>query len=184
MPMNRNKIQNRNSIQKQLLFVIAFVVLMAIGARISFDIGGEVRLSLQTLSLSVLYYLMNKRLRFISVLLYLFLGIAGLAVFSNGTAGWEHFIGSGLGFFIGFILAAWPNPMTGNFQNILSYMILVHLIILLVGLTVLAIQEKDFAVYSNLGLALLPGAVLKSLLAAFLCYLIDGSSALNSLNAR
>lgn len=184
MPTQRNRISKKNSLQKQLLYVIAFVVLMAVGARVSFDIGGEVRLSLQTLFLGLFYFFMNRRLRIISILIYLAIGIAGIGVFSNGASGWEHFIGPGLGFFIGFLISAWFAPMVGSYQYILGYMILLHFVILTCGLTVLSIRELDFTIFTGLGLELLPGAVLKSLVAAFLCYLIEGNSTLNSLNAR
>lgn len=184
MPIQKNKTQNKKELQKQLLLVIAFVVLVSLGAQLTIDLGGDIDLSLQTLFIGVIYYFMKFRWRLVAVMLYLGLGIAGIEVFSNGNAGWEYFTGNSIGFFIGFILVSFIRPLKGNYQNILTYMLLIHIVILAAGLLALSIINLDLKVFTELGFALLPGLVIKSLIAASICLLLGRWSALNGLNAR
>ena len=184
MQTQRNKKNKKNDLQKQLLLVIAFVVLVSLGAHLTIDLGGDIDLSLQTLFIGITFYFMTFRWRLIAVLLYLAIGIAGLEVFSNGASGWDYFIGNSIGFFIGFVASAFIKPIKGSYQNILTYMLLIHLCIVGLGLIALTVITMDLKVFSELGSNLLPGLVIKSLIAAAMCLLLTRWSALNSFNSR
>lgn len=159
--------------QKQLLFTVAFVVLVGLGANLSFKWADVAVITLQTLFLGVLFYYMKTYWRLAAIIIYLILGISGLPLFSEGTHGWDHFTGNYLGFFIGFILSSFVKPIKGNYQQIFSYFILLHFVIIAAGTSYLAILNKSTEAYSVLGLSLIPVAVIKSLLGAAICYLIQ-----------
>ena len=172
MQIQKNKKQNTPLWQKQSLLVIAFVVLVSLGASISLDSGFEVKFTLQTLFISTLYFFMQRNWRFLAIGLYLLLGILGAPVFSNGGSGWDYFISGSLGFFLGFIASAYVQNFGFSFQNIFSYFVLIHIIIIVMGVAVLAIQHKTLEPIITIGLNLVPGAVIKSLVGAGITYII------------
>ena len=87
---SKNKL---NNIVKHSLIAGAFLLLVVFGAKIDLDLGGSVSFTLQTLFLGLAYYYLPIRWRFLLIIVYLGLGIVGLAVF-NGGVGWVLATGS------------------------------------------------------------------------------------------
>ncbi len=87
--------------------VLAVVLLVAIGARLSFSIpGAAVPQSLQTLAVVVAGALLGPVWGAIGILAYVVVGGLGVPVFADGASGFDVVTGPSLGYLAGFILAA------------------------------------------------------------------------------
>lgn len=80
-----------------------------------------------TATIFVLYiigYLLKPDEAFITIAVYLLLGIAGLPVFAGGTAGWGHFFGPTMGYLLGYLIA-FPmlSVLKGRKKNLGRYII-------------------------------------------------------------
>ena len=156
---SKNKL---NNIVKHSLIAGAFLLLVIFGAKIDLDLGGSVFFTLQTLFLGLAYYYLPIRWRFLLIIVYLGLGIVGLAVF-NGGVGWAYFSSWPMGFFVGFVVTAFVyRPMGNRFLPVLGYFVQVHLIITLIGVMWIAYYLGSFSKGLETLVDILPGAVLKS----------------------
>ncbi|RPF50308.1 biotin transporter BioY [Aquisalibacillus elongatus] len=110
-----------------------FVVLMMIGANIAYWFpafrityaGGEVPITLQTLFAILAGLILGKRLGAFSMIVYLAVGIAGVPVFAEMTAGAAQLISPTGGFLISFIFVAYLSGLVVekmNRQSISTYM--------------------------------------------------------------
>ena len=171
MQMLKSDYKSLKFLQKQLLPVIAFVVLVGIGGRLTIDSGVITPFSLQTLFLALIFYFSSKAQRIVAVLTYLLLGILGLPLFLDGASGLDYFKSSSLGFFIGFVLAAFVSTRGQSYIDIFTYFIVVHFVIVLCGLLGLAALQSAQGL-SEITIALIPGMVVKSLLGAVLVYVL------------
>ena len=123
-------------LRKHSIITGIFIVLLILGAKLAIDLGGAVSFTLQTLVLGIGYFLLPKTWRFVLILAYIALGIAGLNVF-NGDTGWAYVMSWPLGFFVGFILAAYiPAPEEITFLTLFSYFLQIHVVILTIGICV------------------------------------------------
>lgn len=84
-----------------------FVALIIIGAQISIPLPSLVPISLQTLAIYLLALMCEKKQAFLSTLVYVIMGAAGLPVFANFTGGASHLIGSAGGFIFSFPVMAY-----------------------------------------------------------------------------
>ena len=98
------------------------------------------------------------------ILAYIALGIAGLSVF-NGGVGWAYVISWPLGFFVGFVLAAYiSTPKKITLSNLFSYFLQIHIVIVTLGIYVLGWHTGSVHKAIDTLFELLPGIVIKSLL--------------------
>ncbi|MDA8886133.1 biotin transporter BioY [Bacteroidia bacterium] len=158
--------QNLKQIRKHSLLVGAFLLLLILGAKVDLDLGGVVSFTLQTLFLGLAYYYLPVRWRFALILTYLGLGIAGVPVFNGGT-GWKYFSSWPLGFFVGFVLAAFILlPRVIGFISAFGYFLGMHLVIVLLGVLWMFYYGGSGSSPMEVILELLPGAIIKSLVGA------------------
>ena len=102
----------------QLVHIAMFSALMAIGANISsFLIVGGVPITLQTFFAVLAGILLGSRLGSISMIVYAFIGLAGVPVFAKFSGGLDTLISPTFGFivsyvfvafFVGLIAEKWP----------------------------------------------------------------------------
>jgi len=176
MQININKTSFKDFKKHSILWG-AFLFLLIAGAKVDFDIRGNVSFTLQTLVLGLAYYFLPRNWRLSLILMYLLLGILGFSVFNSGS-GWSYFISWPLGFFIGFIVSTFlKTPKQSNYWRILGYFLWLHAIIVVLGTTWLAyytnLQQKGI----ETAMELLPGALIKSGIGAMLVWVwikLDG----------
>jgi biotin transport system substrate-specific component len=114
-----------------------------VGAQISIPLG-TVPVTLQMLFVFLAGFLLNPFDAFLSMILYLTLGIAGIPVFANFSAGFQHLVGPTAGYLWAFPVAAF----TISYLRRVNYFIAgsVGLIIVyLLGWGVLGFFIKDFS---------------------------------------
>ncbi|NMB78121.1 MAG: biotin transporter BioY [Methanomicrobiales archaeon] len=87
-----------------IAYTAAFIGLIALGSWISLPLG-NIPLTLQTLFILLAGIILH-RYGALPVLLYVVLGVLGLPLFHNGTAGIGVLLGPSGGYLIGFIFAA------------------------------------------------------------------------------
>jgi len=93
---------------KKILQIIGAVLIIALAARVKFDIPGtQVPFTLQSLVILLMPIFLGKRWGSAAVLCYVLLGLAGLPIFSGGSAGLDKIWGPTGGFIVGFPIAAW-----------------------------------------------------------------------------
>ena len=172
MQIKTNLKKDHYSTWKQLFIAVAFLFLLVAGAKVDLNFGGLVSFTLQTLILGVAYFFLPSKWKLALILTYLILGILGLPVF-NGGAGWTYFSSWPLGFFVGFVLAAFvPKPIFPNFFNALNFFLQIHVIILAIGILGVGIYASSVSKAMETGLELLPGAIIKSIIGAGLIHLL------------
>lgn len=92
----------------QLVHIAMFSALMAIGANISaFLIVGGVPITLQTFFAILAGILLGKRLGAVSMIVYAFIGLAGVPVFSQFSGGMDTIISPTFGFIVSFVFIAY-----------------------------------------------------------------------------
>lgn len=170
MQTNINKTSFKDFKKHSILWG-AFLFLVILGAKVDLDLGGNVSFTLQTLVLGIAYYFLPKYWRLTLIVTYLLLGILGFSVF-NGGVGWPYFISWPLGFFVGFVVAAlFPPPLFTSFWPVLGYFLLLHIAIVVIGVSWLSIYANSAQKGLETALELLPGAAIKSVLGALLVWI-------------
>lgn len=92
----------------QLVHIAMFSALMAIGANISsFLIIGGVPITLQTFFAILAGILLGSRMGAVSMIVYAFIGLAGVPVFAGFSGGMDTLISPTFGFIISFVLVAY-----------------------------------------------------------------------------
>ena len=154
---------------REVSLVVVFASLTSIGAMLSLPIG-PVPITLQTFFVYLAGGLLGPKLAFLSQLVYLLIGAAGLPVFSGFKSGVSALAGPTAGYLISFPLCALVSGMAkgkGFLRAILYYSLGTSLVYLSGVLWLSA-----FIGYQNaLGLGLLPfipGDVAKILMAAYI----------------
>lgn len=165
---------------KKVLVVCAALVVLTVSAQVKPFVGTPLEAAvpgtLQTLALLVAAAWMGARLAALTAAIYVLLGWVGVPVF----AGWQARIGLDLvlypylGYLVGFIPAAafvgWAFRRVRGFQSSLVIMLGGHLIVLAFGLLVmLTWNTLQFSLEQGV-LRLMPGAAVKTLLAATVVY--------------
>lgn len=159
------------SAARALAAALAGALLVAVGARLALDLpGSSVPVTLQTLALLLVASWLPPARAALALGLYLAAGAAGLPVFSGGGAGLERLLGPGAGFLFSFPVVAWllasRRPERRPFPARLMLFLLAHAGILAAG--ALGLFLHDAGDLAGTLVPLLPGAGLKSLIAALL----------------
>ncbi len=170
-----------SNISRQLLFASLLTALTAAGSfiRIPFPLTP---VTLQTLFTLLAGCMLLPRYAFLSQMVYLILGLAGLPVFANG-GGLGYILQPTFGYLLSLPIAAWLisflNTRTGK-QNSLSFMIMINsvagILILALGsgwlylaVNVWLMKAISFrTVWISGFLIFIPGEILKAGIAAFL----------------
>ncbi len=150
-----------------MVYASLMAALTAAGAYITIPIG-PVPITLQVLFIMLAGLLLGGRWGFISIVVYLLAGAAGLPVFAGGTGGIAKFAGPTGGYLIGFALAAF---LIGTISEKGKGSILVDIIAVIVGTAVIyaagviwlkVVTGMDFVKAINVGIIpFIPGAVIK-----------------------
>lgn len=162
---------------KQLLLGVAFLLFLILSGQFSISAGLEVPFTLQTLVIGLLVFYLNRNTAIAVIAVYLLLAYLEFPVLSGGDGGWEKMSDASLGFLIGFLVAAFLSDKVLNFHDNpfykgLNSFFMIHLIILLCGFIVMSIQTGYQGALAT-SWALLPGAVIKSILGAVIIWLFD-----------
>lgn len=155
---------------KTALGVLLGAIAIAIGARVTFPMV-PVPMTLQTLAVLSAGLLMGPRRGALAALVYLGLVVGGLPVLAEGerAAGLAFLELKSAGYVVGFIPGAWVAGQVGagrDWRKGIAAGLLGHLAILLCGGTVLALWIGPVPALQYGVTPFLPGAVVKSLLAA------------------
>ncbi len=86
-----------------MIKIAMFAALLSVCTQISFDLPGGVPITLQTFSIFLIGNLLGPIQGVLSVLVYLFMGVIGIPVFSHFRAGANMLISPTGGFLIGFL---------------------------------------------------------------------------------
>lgn len=92
---------------KDMTLCALFAALISIGAQFSIPISGTVPFSFQPLFAMMAGAILGSKRGGLSMLLYLFMGLIGLPVFSNGTGGIGMVASPTFGYLIGFVVCAY-----------------------------------------------------------------------------
>ncbi|MGN0401193.1 MAG: biotin transporter BioY [Acetatifactor sp.] len=167
---------NTKNTTKNLVLIALMAAIICILGPLSIPLpGGLVPISLTNLAIYFTLYIIGMKRGTVSYLVYLFIGLVGLPVFSGFSGGAGKFFGPTGGYLIGFIFLAviaglfidkWPDNL---FLCILG-MILGTAVCYVFGTAWLAYQAGySFRVALAAGvIPFLPGDTIKILLAAFL----------------
>lgn len=164
----------------RIIFILLAAVAIGTAAQLSIPLPesfAAAPITGQTFAISIVAYLLGSKDGTLSVLLYLLLGGLGLPLFSNFSGGYEILLGPSLGYFVGFIFAAfligkWKENKTIGFgQQFLSFL-LGTILILICGMLGLVRYLSTSDAFTKGVLPFLAGALVKVLLAAILISLI------------
>ncbi len=101
---------------KNITLVALFTALTAIGAFISIPLG-PVPITLQSFFVILSGILLGPKLGALSQVLYIFLGLIGIPIFSGFSGGLQHILKPSFGFIIGFVFAAY---IAGKYHILLA----------------------------------------------------------------
>jgi biotin transport system substrate-specific component len=139
-------------------------------------LGVSIPITAQSLAVSVISVLYKRSLGASVIGLYLIMGAFGLPVFAGGSGGVTHLFGNSSGYLFSFLLLPFLFGRSGTYRRTGSLirsgisMLLCHATILLTGTVVLAFKQ-NWAIAIDFGLIpFLPGAVIKSLVGAFMVF--------------
>lgn len=148
--------------------LLGAAVMVALAARWSFPVpGSPVPVSAQTLAVLVVGFLLGSAPGAGALLIYLAAGAAGLPVFADGAAGFEHLLGPTGGYLLGFGAGAAVagRAPEASWSGRILLLLAAHGAIFALGVPWLAVfVGATKAVTAGL-LPFLPGALVKSLLA-------------------
>lgn len=155
--------------------VLAGAGAMALASQAAFPVG-PIPITLQSLMLFVLAGLSGMRLVFQIVLVWLLFAVVGLPVLAGGEGGPEAMMGGSAGFLLGMLLAA---PLTARTAEhtfeparLTGAFLLGHVLILALGWAWLATLAGVGPAFADGVAPFLPGAAIKSLIAALLVWAI------------
>ncbi len=104
--LNREIVTNRTACRA--IGAAAFVILTALGAFVRIPLSfTPVPITLQTFFVLLCGLVLGRRLAAVTQLSYIFLGVAGLPIFTGAGIGLFYLIGPTGGYLFGFVLAAW-----------------------------------------------------------------------------
>ncbi len=94
----------RHSRLVKYIYAGLFAAVLAVLSQLAIPMPGAVPLTLQTFGVALCAYVLGWKLGTLAYLVYFFLGLAGVPIFSNFTGGIGKLFGPTGGFLIGFIL--------------------------------------------------------------------------------
>ena len=146
---------------------------VALAARVDVPVPGtSVPQSAQTLAVLVVGSLLGARWGSFALAAYVLAGGAGAPIFADGASGWAHLIGPTAGYLFGFIVAAGlagglaDRGGMARFLPALAAMIALHVLILVLGWSRLALSLGPTEAFAAGVTPFLVGGAFKSLLAA------------------
>jgi biotin transport system substrate-specific component len=155
--------------------VISLLLLCGLGP-LAIPLSQEISFTLQTFFVLLPAVLFGWKLGLLNVIIYLFLGSAGLPVFAGYTSG---FSGPSIGYLVAFIPAVmaigyWGQKHTKpSYLFLFMWLLLAHLFIITIGLGVqLFITQAHLNQQQTLCIKLLVGALVKSVAGALLVIFI------------
>jgi len=119
--------------------VISAVVSVVLSAQLTVDIG-SIPITGQTLAILIWAFFLTPSQAFVSLSLYILMGIGGLPVFADGSSGIDKLTGGSGGFIVGFVVAAtwvshlYKNRKSTDLTTILMLTALGTLVILIFGI--------------------------------------------------
>jgi len=146
-------------------------LIISLGAQIDIDIAGLLPLTGQTLVILTGALFFKPAVSAGAVILYLIMGLMGLPVYAEGHFGWAVFIGPSLGYFIGFLLAAFMisfirKSCSGNMLVSFTALFTGHLVVLGAGSLFLLRYYSFSGAFVEGFQPFIAGAVVKSALGA------------------
>ena len=100
---------------KDITMMAIFLAILIVASKISFNIG-PIPVTLQTLALALIGFILGPYKGIIVILTYLVMGIIGIPVFSQG-GGFDYIFKPSFGYIIGFIPMIFLIGIGRNFQN-------------------------------------------------------------------
>jgi biotin transport system substrate-specific component len=110
--MFKNKLSTR-----EICFIGLFTALTAVMAQISIPMPLGVPMTMQTFAISMAGMMLGARNGFLSILIYILLGAAGMPVFANFSGGLGIVLGPTGGFILTFPIMAWMIGLGAQKRN-------------------------------------------------------------------
>ena len=160
----------RDMLVRDGLLIVAGSLLVAVCARI--QVPGPVPTTLQTFAVVLVGATLGSKRGALALTAYLLEGVAGVPVFARAEAGPFYFLGPTTGYLVGFVVAAFVAGRLSElgwdrrFGKAVLAFSAAHSIILVLGFCWLTLFMAPRAAFVVGIWAFVPGAVLKSLLAA------------------
>lgn len=160
----------RHALVRDGLLVLAASMLVAVCAKV--QVPGPIPMTLQTFAVVLVGAMLGSKHGAAAILAYLLEGAAGLPVFAGPVAGPAYFAGPTAGYLLGFVVAAWvvgklaEHGWDRRFFAALGVFALGHVLVLALGFAWLAAQAGAQAAFITGVWVFLPGAAVKTLLAA------------------
>lgn len=157
---------------KDITTIAFMTALLVVSSQLAIPIG-PIPLTLQTLAIFLIGFLLTPKNAFLSTFLFLVLGLIGLPVFSGFTGGLQSLLLPSFGFVLSFMPASYfqayylennPHPRLKDFVVAgLINLIITYTIGLLYMVIILSLQINDFQLWEVVTIALtfLPGDLLK-----------------------
>ena len=174
---------------RDLSRISIFAALTAVGAFLSIPIG-PVPITLQSMFVLLAGFVLGVKGALLSQVVYLFIGLVGIPVFSNFTGGIQSIFLPSFGFLLGFLAVACISGLAYKKANTMAglfiYGLLASLVLYIIGLTymtfILNVVMKSglsFSTILKLGLiAFIPGDLLKLFAASFIALRLKKSNIL------
>lgn len=108
---------NQKNMILDLVITALFAAVIAVSSQITFPLPSGIPVTLQTLSVAACGYCLGLKKSLSAVLTYLFMGLAGLPVFSGFSGGIPVLFGKTGGFIIGFVFLAFFCGISEATQN-------------------------------------------------------------------
>ena len=152
------------------------IAIICISSYISFPLPfTPTMITAQTIAINLVALILTPKQSFLVVLLYIFLGVFGLPVFSGGTSGFGRLFGPTGGFILGFlVIAPLMSCLKGknnSFKRYLFVTVFIGMIVLYCfGAIYMSIIQK-ISIISALSLAVFPfvvGDIFKCILSSYL----------------
>ncbi|WP_368244630.1 biotin transporter BioY [Clostridium tertium] len=161
---------------KELTKMSICIAIICISSYISFPLPfTPTMITAQTIAINLVALILTPKQSFLVVLLYIFLGVFGLPVFSGGTSGFGRLFGPTGGFILGFlVIAPLMSCLKGknnSFKRYLFVTVFIGMIVLYCfGAIYMSIIQK-ISIISALSLAVFPfvvGDIFKCILSSYL----------------
>jgi biotin transport system substrate-specific component len=151
---------------------------LSLAAQVSFDvpIGSGIPITGQSFAILMIGYFLDWRLSFVSVFIYLILGVIGVPLFAEGKSGIDVITGLSGGYLVGFLpavvlVAKWEYAKRNDLLHTFQTFVFSTGIILIIGIMRLSL---DLGFQRAIAIGLKPfwvGSIIKVLLALIVIYL-------------
>ncbi|WP_288221177.1 biotin transporter BioY [uncultured Clostridium sp.] len=161
---------------KELTKMSICIAIICISAYIAFPLPfSPVMVTAQTIAINLVALVLTPKQSFLVVILYIFLGVFGLPVFSGGTSGLGKLFGPTGGFILGFLiitpLISYLKGKNNSFKRYLSITIFIGMIVLYIIGSIFMSIVQNVSIISALSLAVFPfivGDIFKCFLSSFI----------------